>query len=100
MLPPYRVNELHDVPFLHQRWVREPYSACDGMRAPRDRRFKEVDEGEDLYPDADGCWRCCVTNTGISVLATPMQHTMPCVGYCVEEPKGEDRLRVDLIEET
>ena len=23
MLPPYRVNELHDVPFLHRRWVRE-----------------------------------------------------------------------------
>jgi hypothetical protein len=52
-----------------------------------DRRFKEVDNGEDLFPDADGSWRCCVADTGISVLATPMQHTMPCVGYCVEEPK-------------
>ncbi len=52
-----------------------------------DRRFKEVDNGEDLFPDADGCWRCCESDTGITVLATPMQHTMPCVGYCVEEPK-------------
>jgi ribonuclease BN (tRNA processing enzyme) len=99
MLPPYRVIELHDIPFLHQRFVREPSSACEGLYAPMDRRFKEVDEGEDLYPGPDGAWRCCQTDTGISVVATAMQHTMPCVGYCVSEPKGEDRLRVDLVED-
>ncbi len=99
MLPPYRVIELHNIPFLHQRFVREPSSACEGLYAPMDRRFKEVDEGEDLYPGPDGAWRCCQTDTGISVVATAMQHTMPCVGYCVSEPKGEDRLRVDLVED-
>ena len=99
MLPPYRVIELHGIPFLHQRWVRPPSSACEGMTAPRDRRFKEVDNGEDLYPEPDGTWRCCMTDAGVTVVATVMQHTMPCVGYCVEEPKGEDRLRVDLVED-
>jgi ribonuclease Z len=99
MLPPYRVIELHDVPFLHQRYVREPTSACEGMYAPMDRRFKETDEGEDIYPDADGAWRCCQTDTGITVIATAMQHTMPCVGYCVSEPKGEDRLLVELVQD-
>mgnify|MGYP004361965037 CR=1 FL=1 len=68
-----------------------------GKTAPRDRRFKEVDNGEDLYPEPDGTWRCCMTDAGVTVVATVMQHTMPCVGYCVEEPKGEDRLRVDLV---
>jgi len=99
MLPPYRVIELHDIPFMHQRWVREPSSACDQLMAPRDKRFKEVDEGENLYPAADGSWKCCLTDTGISVIATAMQHTMKCVGYCVEEPKGEDRLRVDMVDD-
>jgi len=35
--------------------------------------------------------------SGVSVIATAMQHSMKCVGFCVDEAKGEDRLRVDLV---
>ncbi|EKX41329.1 hypothetical protein GUITHDRAFT_74798 [Guillardia theta CCMP2712] len=77
-VPFYRVVELHDVPFLHGRYMREPASACDGLEPPFDRRYKE---------------------DGMIVQAAAMQHTMPCVGYMVQEPRAEPRLLVDKVEE-
>ena len=36
---------------------------------------------------------------GVSVVAGPMQHTMPCVGYVLTERKGADRLKLEAVEE-
>jgi ribonuclease Z len=97
-IPPYRVIELHGIPFLHGRWQREPRTECDLLEPPRDWRFKEVDDGQDVWPDENGVWHL-VEGERLSVRAAPMQHTMPCVGYVVQEAKGADRLLIERVEE-
>lgn len=57
---------------------------------------KQFQEDDDVLP--------CVTQLhedadGVSVTAGPMQHTMPCVGYVLNEKRGADRLKLDAVEE-
>jgi ribonuclease BN (tRNA processing enzyme) len=97
-VPPYRVTELIGVPYLHGRYGRKPESECDRIKVPRDWRYREVDEGDDIYASEDGLWRIPEFN-GFNVVAGPMQHTMMCVGYVVQEKRGTDRLKMDAVED-
>ena len=68
------------------------------MKVPRDWRYKEVDDGDDIYASEDGLWHIPEFN-GFHVVAGPMQHTMMCVGYVVQEKRGTDRLKMDAVED-
>ena len=69
-----------------RRYGREPESNMDRINLPRDWRYREVDEGDCIYPSQDGLWRVLddEEGTGMSVVAGPMAHTMPCVGYVLQ----------------
>jgi ribonuclease BN (tRNA processing enzyme) len=40
--------------------------------------------GRDIYPNAEGYYEL-VSESGMTVTAAPMQHTIPCVGYVTTE---------------
>jgi hypothetical protein len=45
-----------------------------------------------------GLWRVCTDAAGRSVVAGAMKHTVPCVGYVVEEPFREGKLLVSIFQ--
>ena len=91
VVPPYRIHELKDVPFLHYRSYQPPVPV---VRTRADSRFGEVSGGRDIYPDQDGLYH--ILDEGeLSVHAAAMQHTVPCVGFVVKEKNRPGRLRVE-----
>ncbi len=92
---PYVVHELHDVSFLHQKYVRtepeNPKVICDESIA-----HGEQPGGRALYPSSDGIYKV-VTEGDFTVKAAPMQHTVPCVGYVVEEVSKQGSLNAETL---
>jgi ribonuclease Z len=99
-LPRYCVHELHEVPFLHGQFAREPAP----LRIACSPHTPFEQPGEDLYPErvlaADGTeslqWRL-VEEEGFAVRAAPLQHTVQCVGYVVRESDRPGRLRIEDV---
>mmetsp|Transcript_11962 Transcript_11962/g.32278 ORF Transcript_11962/g.32278 Transcript_11962/m.32278 type:complete len:522 (+) Transcript_11962:310-1875(+) len=99
--PPYRVHEVHGVPFLHGQYFREKPPEPPNVPLAADSRFGEVEGGTDIWPDADGCWSLVDQvdggdsrggEEGVMVRAAPMQHTVPCVGFAVTERSRPGKL--------
>lgn len=67
-------------------------------------RFGEVEGGTDIYPvynhakasDGAPIWEVSMADD-VRVLAAPMSHGVPCVGYVVEEEGRPGRLRDDVV---
>jgi len=67
-------------------------------------RYGEVEGGTDIYPiynhpkSSDGApiWEVSMADN-VCVLAAPMSHGVPCVGYVVEEESRPGRLRNDFV---
>jgi ribonuclease Z len=67
--------------------------------------YGEMDGGRNIYPDYnhpksnDGApvWTVIDDET-VTVYAAPMSHTIPCVGYCIEEAPRPGRLRNEHVE--
>jgi len=99
-LPKYCVHELHEVPFLHSRFAREPQP----LRVSCDPHLPFELEGDDIFPEKvpmdDGSealqWRL-FEDDNVAVRAAPLQHTVPCVGYVVREADRPGKLRVDTV---
>ncbi|CAM9534395.1 unnamed protein product [Choristocarpus tenellus] len=87
---PYVVHELMDVPYIHHE-VKLPRRDFD-FHLPPNRMYGEQPGGRDIYPDANGHFLCCKTDK-VTVTAAPMKHTVPCVGYVVEEVPKPGRLK-------
>lgn len=66
--------------------------------------FGEVDGGRDVYPvydhplSSDGApvWKV-EDEEDVKVFAAPMSHSIPCVGYVVEEKSKPGRLRSEVV---
>ncbi|CAM9190123.1 unnamed protein product [Chrysoparadoxa australica] len=109
--PPYQVHELKGVPFLHGDFVRQPDDYSVFLRADRSYRlpetqwkrfalnvrYGEVSGGRDIHPGLDGVYDLGLEGP-LAVKAAPMKHTVPCVGYVVEEESQLGHLRVDAVE--
>nr|CEL66988.1 TPA: hypothetical protein BN1204_027920 [Neospora caninum Liverpool] len=84
---PYRVHELKGVPCLHHG------RRCSHATLPELPKVPfEAEGGSDLWPSPDGSYD--VFNDGeTKVLAVPIRHNVPTVGYVVEE-LGRTRRRL------
>jgi len=68
--------------------------------------FGEIEEGRNIYPDYNHprsfndapVWDILEDEEEMKVYAAPMSHTVPCVGYVVEEPNQPGRLKHELVE--
>lgn len=75
------------------------------MTLERSELFGEVDGGSSIYPDyshskaSHGApvWAIYEDND-VSVFAAPMSHSIPCLGYVVEELPRPGRLRSEVVE--
>lgn len=94
---PYRIHELKNVPFLHNKFVRRK-PEIPLVRTRFDPLYGEHEGGTDIYPDENGCYHL-LDDAEFSVHAAPMQHTIPCVGYVVREKEKPGRLKVELVQE-
>eukprot|EP00635_Sarcinochrysidales_sp_CCMP3193_P014087 CAMPEP_0118909384 /NCGR_PEP_ID=MMETSP1166-20130328/11983_1 /TAXON_ID=1104430 /ORGANISM="Chrysoreinhardia sp, Strain CCMP3193" /LENGTH=578 /DNA_ID=CAMNT_0006848809 /DNA_START=51 /DNA_END=1787 /DNA_ORIENTATION=- len=95
----YVVHELEDVPFVAPPNFYKPAgldrvllrsSSSSSYQLPADPVFGEV--GADVVPKVNGTWRLEVPGSDLTVLAAPMAHTVPCVGYVVTEPGKPGKL--------
>ena len=93
VVAPYRIHELKSVPFL-QPSKNPPIVPI--VRTRFDPNFGELEGSRDIYPDCHGNY--LVFEEGdFTVQAAPMQHTVPCVGYVVQEKTKPGRLKVEKI---
>lgn len=79
-------------------------SQADMMGLQPTRQFGEIDGGRDIYPiydhpsSRDGAPIWAIEDSEeVRVLAAPMSHSIPCVGYVVEEKSKPGRLRDDIV---
>lgn len=77
---PYRIHELKNIP--GPRYRRSPISTVGNAR------FGELERRE-IYPNSNGHYEIFKETEDpdrlLSVTAAPMMHTIPCVGYVIEE---------------
>lgn len=79
-------------------------SQADMINLQPSRQFGELDGGRDIYPIyqhplcADGApvWEV-EDEEDVRVFAAPMSHSVPCVGYVVEEKSKPGRLRDEVV---
>lgn len=79
-------------------------SQADKMLLQPSRLFGEVDGGRDIFPtydhprSSDGApvWEV-EDEEDVKVFAAPMSHSIPCVGYVVEESSRPGRLRSEIV---
>lgn len=90
----YRVHELKRVPYLHGRYQRQ--SVTNPVLTRYDPRYGEREGGRDIFPDQAGIYHL-LDEDMLCVRAAPMQHSVPCVGFVVEEKEREGKLRIDLV---
>jgi ribonuclease Z len=96
VVAPFRVHELKGVPYLHGKCVKwRPPDAV--VRTRPDAAYGEQPGGRDILPDANGHYML-LTDGDLTVQAAPMQHTVPCVGFVVNEAPRQGRLRVELVQ--
>ncbi|PFH33249.1 hypothetical protein BESB_084480 [Besnoitia besnoiti] len=90
---PYRVHELKGVPCLHHG------RRCAHAVLPTLPKVSfEAEGGADLWPAADGSYDV-FTDSDIRVLAIPIRHNVPTVGYVVEElGKTRRHLNADALQ--
>lgn len=91
---PHVIHELKNVPQLHARFMKQPPAPMIRTRA--DPMYGEMEGSRDIYPDEHGVYACVDTDE-ITVLAAPMQHTVPCVGYVVQEKPRPGRLNAEVV---
>lgn len=72
---PYVVHEL--------RMAHDPPPAEDSSTLPLDPA--ELPTGRNIVQESDGTWRDIFASDALTVSAAPIYHSVPCVGYVVQE---------------
>lgn len=86
---PHRIHELKDLPCMSHRRHRVPNMRTSPGTA-------EVDSGHDYYPNTKGYFDL-VTTGDLTVKAASMVHSVPCVGFVVEEKMRLGRLKSETV---
>ncbi|GAB5371784.1 hypothetical protein AAMO2058_001609600 [Amorphochlora amoebiformis] len=101
VVPPHVVHELHDIPYLHGPEDTQglPPFAQNMEGLPRHQRYGENIGGKNIYPDSDGVWTLIDNHreTGLSVKATALRHTVPTVGFALSERDHPGSLNTEYI---
>lgn len=93
---PHRIHELKNVPHLHGRFGKLPQSfTISTVFSPE---YGEQEGGRDIYPDENGHYRL-FEEDGVEVMAAPLQHTVPCVGFVINEKPRQGSLRIDKVKD-
>lgn len=99
---PYIVHELKDVPnFSHKRRTSgalEEFVPVWSENSPASQTLgkNEVRQGDDICANSDGIWE--IVQTGeCSVKAAALHHTVPTVGYVVQEHDRPGRIDPSLV---
>ena len=90
---PHRIHEIKGVPNLHFKNSRTPFSQ---VQTQMSSEFGEMTGSRDIYPNSKGCY-LLLDNDEVTVSAAPMQHTIPCVGYVIQEKTKPGKLKVELV---
>lgn len=93
---PHRIHELKQVPFLHQKYQREPSATV--VRTRFDPNYGEREGSRDIYPDANGHYSL-LDDDAFVIQAAPMQHSIPCVGYVVKEKDRAGSMKMDQLKD-
>jgi ribonuclease Z len=108
---PYVVHELVGVPYMHGAHARcpspAPWAALAGA-LQYSEEYGECSHGRDIVADANGHWQIEAGSTNgnsssssslaqWSVTAAALSHTVPCVGFILQEPERQGKLRMDYI---
>jgi ribonuclease Z len=88
---------LKQVPYLHGRYIKWP-PPTPQVKTRFDSNYGEQEGGRDIYPDKNGHYHL-FDEEELSVLAAPMQHTIPCVGFVVQEKARGGRLKFENVQE-
>lgn len=91
---PYRVHELKNIAYLHGKFSQPP--RVYNINTSFVPRFGEREGGRDIYPDENGIYHLASDDV-LTVKAAAIQHTVPCVGYVVEEKDPIPTLDVDKV---
>jgi ribonuclease Z len=91
---PHVIHELKNIPFLHSRFVKQPPPAM--VRTRGDAYYNEQRGGRDIYPDEQGVYQV-FEDGDMLVQSAPMQHTVPSLGYVVQEKDRVGRLRLEVV---
>jgi ribonuclease Z len=107
---PYVVHELVGVPYMHGAYGSCPTQApwvalASALQCSEE--YGECSHGRDITADANGHWLLeAGSNSGSSsnsslaqwsVTAAALSHTVPCVGFVLQEPERQGKLRMDYI---
>ena len=100
---PYVVHELEDIPMVSSHTGKETLPHCDSSVKcdPTTPSFAngELRGGQQLPRSSeDGCWTLFHREDGMIVRAAPLSHTVPTVGYVVEEPKTLGNMNMQLLQ--
>ena len=98
VVPPYRIHELKKVPYLHGKCVKWRPQVPQ-VRTQFSSFYGEQEGSEDIYPDENGHYHL-FDEGDLTVMAAPMQHTIPCVGYTVKEKMKPGRLKFEDVKES
>jgi ribonuclease Z len=94
---PHRIHELKNVPYFHQR---DPTKLKLNREITIDYNsgFGEKLGGRDYFPDKNNVYHLTDQNETLQVTAAPLQHTVPSVGYVIQEKDRAGKLNVELLE--
>ena len=59
--------------------------------------ISQVGGSLDLQPLGEGHWWTLLERDGMRVCAVPVQHSVPCVGFIIEEESKPGRLLVEKV---
>ena len=64
----------------------------------RNCRYRELAGGRDILPSEDMVWELFNdAEMGVSVTASPLRHSVPCVGFAVQEHDRRGKLKIGAV---
>ena len=80
---------------MHElRFASDPPPSTDSSSLPRNAA--ELSTGRNIYQQADGTWPNIFISDEFAVSAAPINHSVPCVGYVVQEQPVPGKINPSL----
>lgn len=89
----YIVHELHGIPHLHGDYTYPipPHA----YHLEREAAYGEIADGSDIWPNPETGLFDLFNDAEVTVLAGPMKHTVPCVGFVITEADRQGSIQAD-----
>lgn len=96
---PHKIHELKNVPFLHSAHVsfKQRNGIDSNIKTQFSSAYGEREGGRNIFPNDKGIYNL-FEDDEFEVLAAPLQHTVPCVGFVIKEKNRVGKLNVDLAQ--